>query len=112
MVSAIFRSAGVIIAAPTYEYKLFPPVAVALDEIGRKKISQKAAFCFGSYGWSGGAQKEIVELIDKYKLGWDFVEPVEFNGRASDEEMEVVKNGVIELIEKVKKVSEHQESCG
>ncbi len=106
MVSAIFRSAGVIIAAPTYEYKLFPPVAVALDEIGRKKISKKAAFCFGSYGWSGGAQKEIMELIEKYKLGWDFVEPVEFNGRASDEELQIIKDGVEKLVEKVKKIAE------
>ncbi|HCX63666.1 MAG TPA: MBL fold metallo-hydrolase [Eubacteriaceae bacterium] len=102
MVSAIFRSAGVIIAAPTYEYRLFPPVAVALDEIGRKKITGKAAFCFGSYGWSGGAQKEIMEIVAKYKPKWDFVEPVEFNGRASQEEMDTIQKGVKELIAKVK----------
>ena len=29
---AVFKSTAVIIAAPTYEYKLFPPVAAALDE--------------------------------------------------------------------------------
>jgi anaerobic nitric oxide reductase flavorubredoxin len=31
MVATVFKSAGVIIAAPTYEYKLFPPVAAALN---------------------------------------------------------------------------------
>ena len=36
VVADIFRAAGIIIAAPTYEYKLFPPVAAALNEAGRK----------------------------------------------------------------------------
>ena len=48
MVATVFKSAGIIIAAPTYEYKLFPPVAAALDELGRKRITGKAAFRFGS----------------------------------------------------------------
>jgi len=39
MVATVFRSAGVIIGAPTYEYKLFPPVASALNELGRKRIT-------------------------------------------------------------------------
>ena len=47
MVATVFKSAGIIIAAPTYEYKLFPPVAAALNELGRKKISGKVAFRFG-----------------------------------------------------------------
>jgi len=62
MVAAVFKSAGIIIAAPTYEYKLFPPVAEALNELGRKKIAGKTAFRFGSYGWSGGAEKELSEI--------------------------------------------------
>lgn len=57
MVAAVFKSAGIIIGAPTYEYKLFPPIAAALNELGRKKIAGKAAFRFGSYGWSGGAEE-------------------------------------------------------
>jgi hypothetical protein len=39
MVAAVFKSAGIIIGAPTYEYKLFPPVAAALNELGRKRIT-------------------------------------------------------------------------
>ena len=59
MVATVFKSAGIIIAAPTYEYNLFPPVAAALNELGRKRITGKAVFRFGSYGWSGGAEKEL-----------------------------------------------------
>jgi len=63
MVATVFRSAGVIIGAPTYEYKLFPPVASALNELGRKRITGKTAFRFGSYGWSGGAEKELADAF-------------------------------------------------
>ena len=62
IVASLFRAAGIIIAAPTYEYKLFPPVAAALSEAGRKRITGKAAFRFGSYGWWGAeGELEIVE---------------------------------------------------
>ena len=78
MVATVFKSAAVIIAAPTYEYKLFPPVAAALDEIGRKRITGKTAFRFGSYGWSGGAEKELKEIIERNNMKWDFIDSVEF----------------------------------
>lgn len=79
-VATVFQSAGIIIGAPTYEYKLFPPVAAALSELGRKRITGKTAFRFGSYGWSGGAEKELKEIVERNNMKWDFVESVEFEG--------------------------------
>jgi len=102
MVATVFRSAGIIIAAPTYEYKLFPPVAAALNELGRKRITGKAAFRFGSYGWSGGAQNELNEIIERNRMNWDFVEPVEFEGAPKAEDLAKVEAGVLELIKKMK----------
>jgi flavorubredoxin len=102
MVATVFKSAGVIIAAPTYEYKLFPPVAAALDELGRKKIANKAAFRFGSYGWSGGAEKELAEIIERNKMKWDFVESVEFEGSPKEEDLKKIEAGILELIAKMK----------
>lgn len=102
MVATVFKSAGVIIAAPTYEYKLFPPVAAALDELGRKKIANKAAFRFGSFGWSGGAEKELAEIIERNKMKWDFVESVEFEGSPKEEDLKKIEAGVLELILKMK----------
>ena len=101
MIARVFKSAGIIIAAPTYEYKLFPPVAAALDELGRKKVSGKAAFRFGSYGWSGGAEKELQEIIERNRMKWDFVESVEFEGSPKLEDLEKVEAGILELIKKV-----------
>ncbi|MBF7096846.1 FprA family A-type flavoprotein [Alkalibacter mobilis] len=106
MVAAVYKSAGIIIAAPTYEYKMFPPVAAALDEVGRKKITGKAAFSFGSFGWSGGAQKELNEIIEKHKMSWDFVPAVEFRGKPGEEDLAKVEHGVMELIKKMKIVVE------
>ena len=102
MVSTVFRSAGVIIAAPTYEYKLFPPVAAALNELGRKKVTGKTAFRFGSYGWSGGAEKELSEIMERNSMKWDMIESVEFEGAPRDEDLINVEAGVIKLIEKMK----------
>jgi len=102
MVATVFRSAGIIIAAPTYEYKLFPPVAAALNELGRKRITGKVAFRFGSYGWSGGAEKELKEIIERNKMNWDFIESVEFEGAPKEEHLAKVEAGVLELIKRMK----------
>ncbi|HAA25292.1 MAG TPA: MBL fold metallo-hydrolase, partial [Ruminiclostridium sp.] len=102
MVAAVFKSAGIIIAAPTYEYKLFPPVAAALNELGRKKVTGKTAFRFGSYGWSGGAEKELSEIMERNKMNWDFIESVEFEGAPGKEDLDKIEAGILKLIEKMK----------
>ena len=102
VIATIFKSAGIIIAAPTYEYNLFPPVAAAIDEIGRKKITNKVAFRFGSYGWSGGAEKELKEILERRRMNWDFIESVEFEGAPKEEHFERIEAGILELIEKMK----------
>jgi len=102
MIATVFKSAGVIVAAPTYEYKLFPPVAEALNELGRKRITGKVAFRFGSYGWSGGAEKELKEIIERNRMNWDFIESVEFEGAPREEDLIKVEAGVLKLIEKIR----------
>jgi flavorubredoxin len=106
IVASLFRAAGIIIAAPTYEYKLFPPVAAALSEAGRKRITGKAAFRFGSYGWSGGAENELKEIVERNRMNWDFVEPVEFEGAPKEEDLARVEAGVLKLLEKMKEKAE------
>jgi flavorubredoxin len=102
MIATVFKSAGIIIAAPTYEYKLFPPVAAAIDELGRKRITGKAAFRFGSYGWSGGAEKELKEIIERNNMKWDFVDSVEFEGSPKEEDLIKIESRILELIKKMK----------
>jgi anaerobic nitric oxide reductase flavorubredoxin len=91
ILSAAWKSSGIVLAAPTYEYKLFPPMAAALDELGRKKVVGKKAFRFGSYGWSGGAQKELEEIVERLRMKWEFVQPYEFAGAPVERDLEELR---------------------
>lgn len=98
----VWNSSGVVLAMPTYEYKMFSPMAVVIDELGRKKAFNRKAFRFGSYGWSGGAQKELDELVSRYKMNWDFLEPVEFNGAPGEEDIRTIRRRGKELVTAVR----------
>ena len=101
MIATVFKSAAVIIAAPTYEYRLFPPIATAMEEIGRKKISGKTAFRFGSYGWSGGAENELKGILERNKMNWEFIESVEFQGSPKAEDLQKIEEGVLDIIKRM-----------
>ena len=46
----------------------------------------KKVFRFGSFGWSGGAQKHFDQMTEKLK--WDCLEPLEFQGGPTDENLD------------------------
>lgn len=102
ILASAWTSTGIILAMPTYEYKMFPPVAAAIEELGKKRVFNRKAFRFGSYGWSGGAQKELDEIMNKYCMKWDFLEPVEFNGAPSEEDLNIITDRVKDLINEVR----------
>jgi flavorubredoxin len=106
ILQSVWESSGVVIGAPTYEYKLFPPMSYVLDEIGKKRALNRRAFGFGSYGWSGGAQKELRQIAERTHMHWHFLEPVEFKGRPSEEEKEQLRRRARELAAAI------QEWCG
>jgi len=106
ILASVWKSTGIILAMPTYEYKMYPPMASVLEEICRKKMQNKKAFRLGSYGWSGGAQKDLDEMMERNRGSWEFVEPVEFKGSPSDEELDRISDSVNKLIKIVKEVTE------
>jgi anaerobic nitric oxide reductase flavorubredoxin len=75
---SLWTRSGVIIGAPTYEVSLFPPVTQALAAVVHKKIMGRKAAYFGSFGWSGGALRELKEIVESLK--WEWLETLEFNG--------------------------------
>lgn len=79
-----WKSAGIVLGMPTYEYQMFPPMAHVIDDFNRKKVQNKKAFRFGSYGWSGGAEKELGTATEKLK--WEFLESVEWQGAPGEED--------------------------
>lgn len=102
ILTSAWNSTGVILAMPTYEFNMFPPMAAAITELGKKKVQGRKAFRLGSFGWSGGAQKELDEILDKHRMNWDFIEPVEFKGNATQGELESIKDGVHKLVQEVR----------
>ncbi|MFP4383865.1 MAG: FprA family A-type flavoprotein [Spirochaetia bacterium] len=50
ILASAWKSAGLIIGMPTYEYRMFPPMANVLDLFDRKHVKNKKVLRFGSFG--------------------------------------------------------------
>ncbi|MDR1786987.1 MAG: FprA family A-type flavoprotein [Treponema sp.] len=75
-----YRARGLVMAMPTYEYAMFPPMAWALDLFKRKHITGKKALRIGSWGWVGGAQRDYEAAIAG--LRWESAPAIEWAGQA------------------------------
>jgi flavorubredoxin len=95
-----YKSAGILIAMPTYEYKMFPPMAYVLDLFERKHVWSRKALRIGSWGWVGGAKKEYEAKIAPLK--WDCIEPVEWAGAADEATLQLLRERGRELARAVK----------
>lgn len=95
-----YKSAGLVLAMPTYEYKMFPPMAHILDLFERKHFTGKKVLRIGSWGWVGGAKKEYEDKIANFK--WINVESVEWQGIASPEDLVRLNEKGRELAKMVK----------
>jgi flavorubredoxin len=76
--AAAYKSAALVIAMPTYEYAMFPPVAYIIDLFRRKHIFNKTVLRIGSFGWVGGAKREYEAAIEPLK--WTSLESREWAG--------------------------------
>ncbi len=94
VLASAWRSSGLVIGMPTYEYKMFPPMYHVLDILERSHLNNRKVMRFGSFGWSGGAQKQFEPFVESLK--WDCVGVIEYQGapKESDQKqaIEVAKN--------------------
>ena len=100
ILESAWKSSGLILGMPTYEYEMFPPMAWVIDMFRRKKVWNKKVLRFGSAGWSGGAQRELDALTEKLK--WEFVEPIEWKGAPGEAEQQLALSRSRELARQVK----------
>ncbi|MFQ6092936.1 MAG: FprA family A-type flavoprotein [bacterium] len=82
---SLWTKAGVVIGAPTYETTLFPPVAQVLDMAVQKRVLNKRVATFGSFGWSGGAQRHFEQIVKPLK--WDVMDSFQFAGGPTHEDL-------------------------
>lgn len=69
------EAAAVIIGAPTYYHDMTLPIKQVLEETAKAgvKLQGKVGAAFGSYGWSGEASGQVLEIL-KNRFGMK-VEP-------------------------------------
>ena len=100
--AAAYKSSGLVIAMPTYEYAVFPPMAYVLDIFKRKHIYGKKVLRIGSWGWIGGAKKEYDATIENLK--WDSLDSFEWAGYPSEADSAILEERGRALAQKVKDI--------
>jgi flavorubredoxin len=82
-----WRYQAILLGAPTYDTKLFPPMGDLLDRFERKGLKNRLVGIFGTYGWSGGGVSTIKDFVGR--SGWKLIEPViEARFSATDADLE------------------------
>jgi flavorubredoxin len=67
-IKEFWKSRGCLIGSPTLNNTLFPQVAEFMTSIRGLRPRNRIMSAFGSYGWGGGAVKEIFEYAKGMKL--------------------------------------------
>ncbi|GMO68067.1 MAG: FprA family A-type flavoprotein [Treponemataceae bacterium] len=91
-----FKSKALVLAMPTYEYAMFPPMAHFLDICKRKHIGAKKVFRLGSWGWSGGAKREYETAVADFP-DWTHFEGYEWNGAPTEDDLSALKEKATEF---------------
>lgn len=67
-IKELWKARGVLVGTPTLNNKMFPSVAEFLQHVTGLRPKDRIAGAFGSYGWGGGAVKEVYEWLRAMKL--------------------------------------------
>jgi len=70
------EAAAIIFGAPTYYHDITLPIKQMLEDAAKAdaQLKGKIGAAFGSYGWSGEAPKQVLEIL-KNRFGMTLVEP-------------------------------------
>ncbi len=72
-ITQFWNCRGTLIGSPTLNNLAFPPVMQFLQYLKGLRPKNRLVGAFGSYGWGGGAVKEIYELLKN--MGLEVYEP-------------------------------------
>lgn len=96
---SLWTKQGVLVACPTYEHGLFPPMVSLLHAAEIKGVRGKTAAYFGSYAWSGGAKAVFDEFAANMR--WDVVGGLEFVGSAKSEDINFIQKLAQQMTDKI-----------
>lgn len=83
---ALWSQNAVVVASPTYEGMLTPPMRNVLDLAAQKRMFNKKLLYCGSYTWGGGARRNIETFATNLK--WELTESFDYPGFPDEEELE------------------------
>jgi flavorubredoxin len=86
-VKEFWKARGCLIGSPTLNNTMFPTIAEFLSYLRGLRPKNRVVASFGSYGWGGGAVKDIYEEFKR--MGLETLEPgvqVIYRPSAEDEE--------------------------
>lgn len=86
ILSSAWKSKGLVFGMPTYEGRMYPMMSSVIEMFSMKHVWNKEVFRFGSYAWSGGAQRDFDTKTEKLK--WNCIENLEWLGEPTEAEME------------------------
>lgn len=64
----IWRYKGLVMGAPTYNTRIFPPVANVLSALQARGLKNRTAAAFGSFTWAGAACRLLTEGLNALGL--------------------------------------------
>ncbi len=86
-IKEFWKSRGCLIGSPTLNNSMYPTVADFLTYLKGLRPKHRLIGAFGSYGWGGGAVRDIYDILKKTEL--EIVEPgIQVNYRPSIEDEE------------------------
>jgi flavorubredoxin len=68
VITEAMKARAILVGSPTLNNGLYPTVAEYLSYQKGLKPMNKIGLAFGSYGWGGGAVKEIAEIMKATKI--------------------------------------------
>ncbi len=81
----ILDAKAVAIGSPTMHTRVYPSVGEFLTYLRGLKPRDKIGIAFGSYGWGGGAVREINKFFEELK--WDTLDPFTVKYRPDEDEL-------------------------
>lgn len=101
IVTEILEAKAVVVGSPTLNNSIFPSVAAFLNYTINLKPKGKLWAFFGSYGWGGGAVKQMIEAVGK--AGFTiYNQSIEAQYAPTKEKLAECFNFGVEIAEKIK----------
>ena len=90
IVTDLVDSSAIIFGSPSFYGGMHPRLASSVELIRTLKPRGKIVAVFGSYGWGGGAAKEIKSRLAP--VGFDVIETLEIKGPPGDEALDKARS--------------------